>query len=85
MRAFAVCSYTQVGIEVTRQICGHLVPSSFDRARAVLDNAYQVGCSPCAVASGWSGPSAVADCAEDLRASPVPVVVCPSGATGSYP
>jgi integrase len=28
-------------IEVTHQIYGHLVPSSFDRARGALDNAYQ--------------------------------------------
>lgn len=28
-------------IEVTHQVYGHLIPSSFDRARAVLDNAYQ--------------------------------------------
>ncbi len=28
-------------IEVTHQIYGHLVPSSFDRARTALDNAYQ--------------------------------------------
>jgi integrase len=28
-------------IEVTHQIYGHLVPSSFDRARTVLDTAYQ--------------------------------------------
>jgi integrase len=27
-------------IEVTHQIYGHLVPSSFDRARAALDRAY---------------------------------------------
>ncbi len=27
-------------IEVTHQIYGHLVPSSFDRARTALDNAY---------------------------------------------
>lgn len=27
-------------IEVTHQIYGHLVPSSFDRARAALDAAY---------------------------------------------
>ena len=27
------------GIEVTHQIYGHLVPSSFDRARALLDAA----------------------------------------------
>ena len=30
-------------IEVTHQIYGHLVPSSFDRARTALDNAYQKG------------------------------------------
>jgi len=29
-------------IEVTHQIYGHFVPSSFDRARTALDNAYQV-------------------------------------------
>ena len=28
-------------IEVTHQIYGHLIPSSFDRARAALENAYQ--------------------------------------------
>ena len=28
-------------IEVTHQIYGHLVPSSFDRARTALDAAYQ--------------------------------------------
>jgi integrase len=28
-------------IEVTHQIYGHLIPSSFDRARAALDQAYQ--------------------------------------------
>jgi len=28
-------------IEVTHQIYGHLVPSSFDRARTALDHAYQ--------------------------------------------
>ena len=28
-------------IEVTHQIYGHLIPSSFDRARTALDNAYQ--------------------------------------------
>jgi integrase len=28
-------------IEVTHQIYGHLVPSSFNRARTALDNAYQ--------------------------------------------
>jgi hypothetical protein len=30
-------------IEVTHQIYGHLVPSSFDRARIALDKAYQQG------------------------------------------
>jgi len=28
-------------IEVTHQIYGHLVPASWDRARAVLDDAYR--------------------------------------------
>jgi integrase len=28
------------GIEVTHQIYGHLVPSSFDRARSALDSVY---------------------------------------------
>ena len=28
-------------IEVTHQIYGHLIPSSFGRARTALDNAYQ--------------------------------------------
>jgi integrase len=28
-------------IEVTHQIYGHLVPSSWDRARTALDNAHQ--------------------------------------------
>lgn len=31
-------------IEVTHQIYGHLVPSSFDRARTTLDQAYQESC-----------------------------------------
>jgi integrase len=30
-------------IEVTHQIYGHLVPSSWDRARTVLDDAHRAG------------------------------------------
>jgi hypothetical protein len=33
-------------IEVTHQIYGHLVPSSFDRARTALDAAYVKGQKP---------------------------------------
>ncbi|HEY6791609.1 MAG TPA: hypothetical protein VI365_30280 [Trebonia sp.] len=33
-------------IEVTHQIYGHLVPTSWDRARTVLDDAYRAGRRP---------------------------------------
>jgi hypothetical protein len=44
-------------IEVTHQIYGHLVPSSFDRARTALDAAYQASrvVAPKA-SSGFSNP-----------------------------